>query len=493
MGNTKNSSSSEKTKSSKKSSKTNLTNENPFLVQKTRKMHDIWAAFLYVICFSAFLVIGFFLQRDSDKIDSRKSPYLTVKFPNGSRQLNIPVGTKVNSLPTFAFYLGDAIKLMFLPITSYLVIIALFYTNPVFFVHVMFITSIILPILLGVFLSGIGFSAIIGSLITAFFYFLFFNKIKYVAKPFRMSIRILASGFGLFASVILINTVLSFGFAFCVQFFIGDKIDTTKKVVLGFFMTLMIFWTFFIIDYTSQVAMTALVAEYIINDLKGSALVKSAGKIVFYSIGQICFAALIIAVVTTLKYTVDSQLQNQSNRNSQDRNIVAIIMLVIFSALLDLLRDFLDFLNGWALTVISLKGYNLTKAMKSVFFDIKTGFITTYLASYLFGASATLSLFVLFGAAIFTDYLFFVKLTNEISQKYPYVYLSPNHSSYLIFNIMPLMFIIFSIFFICGLATSINKIMQMIYLIFSEDPQSIRRKDESVYESMREEAKSLGF
>lgn len=494
--------------SSNKNSKQRINESNvetKFNISKRRKLHDFWALILYIICFTGFIAMTFYysINKKEDKSNELlKIPIKLFLSTNDMIKYNIPY-MKIYTKSINKFFIGDVIKLIIIPILLFTIILFLIYSCTGIFLHIVFI----LPILCSIigsgfcFISGdilISLSLIISAFFSSIFYAIIFSRIKFVAKPFKMSVRIMWSCFSLFMGLIFIFTFLSLGISFAINTSLSRNFSAGEYSIQGLFSFFITTWTLFLISMISQSAMSAVTAQYLIHDLTGSFLIKTSFRIVLYSLGSACFASLMLAIVNTIQQLVSNEINNSDNK--KDGNFVVLILLIILHTLLSFLEQFLQFLTSWAMTVIALKGCKLTTAMKSVLFDIKTGFISTIIAGKLICFIILIILIYFVAIMTLSTNVFTLKeissFNNKIMKPSYYnnfkvmEYVEINGKKYMgVFNTLTLCYCISLMVFLISIGILLQKIIEMIYLIYTELPNVIKKKDKVVYKSIRKEEK----
>ncbi|KAF7697550.1 CTL-like protein [Cucumispora dikerogammari] len=490
--------------------KHNVDINNKFAVSSQRKLHDMWALILYLITLSIFIIMVFMLA--NRKIEIKTLGITPETFEEKDIQTiksNKPIIDLVKSKLVNDFFIGDVMKIVVLPIFLFSNLLLLMYFFTAVFIHIAFILPIILSVvgagicLMQAFIYGCVMLTVF-SIASLILYLCVFRRLKFVAKPFKMSLNIMLACFGLFLGLIVFFTGISLATSFILNILMHKKFSNSEQTFGSILYLFFTAWTFFLISTVSQSAMSAITAQYIVNDLTGEPLVRSSMHIVFFSLGSACFAALILAIV----YTVRQLVKDQINRNSRERGSQAVeILLMIINTFLSFLEDFLRFLTSWAMTVVALRGCKLSVAMKSVLFDIRTGFLTTLVTGQ---TTALLILLVvvylicilglgtrfIYLKKMLTDTKFPVSTTatnqTDVSSSARLVVDTDNIKNFGAFNTLPIYYAIITLIFLSTFTILIQKIMEMLYLIYTEEPEVIKRKDMDVYESMRQEEQYKG-
>ena len=106
-----------------------------------------------------------------------------------------------------------------------------------------------------------------------------------------------------------------------------------------------------------------------------------------YSFGSICFGSLLQALVSVLRFAVESA------RNQRDRDDACggcgTVLLCILECLARLLEDIIDYFNQWAYIFVGIYGYSYLESGRRVMELFRargwTSIITNGLVSYVLG------------------------------------------------------------------------------------------------------------
>ncbi|KAF7694659.1 hypothetical protein CDIK_2058 [Cucumispora dikerogammari] len=481
----------------------NEKNNEKFKISSQRKLHDMWALVLYLILFSLFIIVILLSKNRQTEIKTLKVAVKRFNFEDTETILRNNADISfVNCLTYNEFFIMDVVKIIILPIILFGSLLILIYTFTGVFTHVAFL----LPIFMSVISAGLCliYSSFIGcannsisAILSFILYMCVFRRLKYIPNPLKMAFRVMLSCYKMFLGLLVCFTSVSIGICCLLNALLSKKFSDTEttlaSIICGFFST----WTIFLISTISQSAMSAMTAQYIVNDLTGCALITNSIKIILYSLGSACFSALLLALVYTTRRLLSHQFYNDPR--AEGNRSFNFLLLMIHNHL-SFAEDFLQYLTSWAMTVVALKGCKLTVAMKSVIFDIRTGILTTLITSYMSSLFILLIVVYLVCVLILGCRIVQLKevstiekldvapntsrLYNDTSSAF-FIENSKKHVAK--FNMLPIYYAIFTLVFLGSITVLLQKIMEMLYLIFTEESDIIKRRDESVYESMKQE------
>lgn len=296
-----------------------------------RKFHDAWAFFLFIIV--TISCNAFYIMQKPEKT--------LIEFKFGPT--------------TYAaiFYVLGCMAAQTL----------LFLTMPALFMHISFFLSPLLSIGVAIYLQQMYLIivALIVGAINLFFYFFYYRKhIKYSAAVLRASSKSVVSYSYVIIPTVLFTASLIFAQVFVMGYFTGESIHENgwQLAVLVF----QIFWLGFTMIYFGRVFVSSIVALDIITVEEGVSIVGDAFKNSLYCLGSICFGSLIIALISTLKFFHDRNM-----RNSRDRGLGYVIIQIIIGVLIAMLKNFIEFVNHWALVYMSLYGTKYIDSVKESF------------------------------------------------------------------------------------------------------------------------------
>ena len=172
-----------------------------------KKYHDLWACFLYLIIFSVFGALVFFVpSQNYDKIimnesslygpdlrELRKKTDKTQEYVTGPVQFAAETQT--------VFYIGDFLKMVVLPLVVFSLSNLFYCVFPFFCMHMTHILSILVSFPFGLhqflktpssFFVFLLFSIL--TLISLILYITVFSRIRYLGNTFRASMRTLLNG-----------------------------------------------------------------------------------------------------------------------------------------------------------------------------------------------------------------------------------------------------------------------------------------------------------
>ena len=316
----------------------NATTGSSKYISKSRKFHDSWAFILYAISFLGF------------------STYAIVKEKSFSLDLSFAEPVIKNALFCSIVVLA-AITINFLG----------FRFIPVLFLKA---TAFTFPFVLIATLFFFKFHAmsLFYSLFAIFFWavFVYRNWVYFdaVAKTMCVGVKIILSNF--FTTLIGIIMCLSL---IILQIFLMTQLrielslhhEKMQDNIFTFFYVLNLFWTLSNAIYFFKVYITSVVSYNLVEFGEHSRM-SSVIKNSMYALGSICFAGLVVAVVSTLRFFVDQERDRRSN--NRDRNGLVSIILCLMAVLLSVLEDIIEFINALTLPYIAVHGEGYIESVK---------------------------------------------------------------------------------------------------------------------------------
>ena len=316
----------------------NVTQETSNYISKSRKFHDSWALILYAISFLGF------------------STYAIVKEKSFSLDLSFAEPVIKNTLFCSIVVLV-AITLNFVG----------FRFVPVFFLKA---TVCTFPLVLIATLFFFEFHAIslFYSLFAIFLWavFVYRNWVYFgvMAKTMCVGVKIMLSNFftTLLGNIMCLSLII-------LQIFLMTQLRTKLSLhhskmqenLFTFFYILNLFWTLSNAIYFFKVYITSVVSYNLVEfgeHSKMSPVIKNT----MYALGSICFAGLMVAVVSTLRFFVDQEKDRRSN--NRDRNNLNGFFKNFLTVLLSALEDIIEFINALTLPYIAVHGEGYIESVK---------------------------------------------------------------------------------------------------------------------------------
>ncbi|KAF7694771.1 Choline transporter-like protein 2 [Cucumispora dikerogammari] len=475
--------------------------DNKFYMPLKRKLHDIWALVLYIIAVYIFIFLIVLLSKHPHKIKTIVVQQKAFNLEEIKIMEEFKIPSFITTISSNEFFLGDFLKLVIVPITLFsgILVLMCFFTEVV--LHILFLLPPVACFLacwfnfFGTYIkNNINLVFIPSAIILLIVYFLIFSKIKYISKPLKMALGIMWATFRVFLSLMFIFTAIFLGVCYVYHTLTTRNLTNMELSIVGTYFFYLFIWTGCLILTVSQTVISSITAQHVVHDLTGTMLVKSSLRIVFYSLGSACFAALILAIV----YIITEMVRDEINRKYNDsKNRGANVLLLMIQLLLILFREYLTFLTTWAMTIVALKGCKLTRALKSGLFKMRIGFILfiiTFKATFIL----LLLLIMYLGAFLISGtkvvYLKKVepgdKIHTVVNQ-----YVLENQLGFEseilnkknlfgVFNMIPIYYIVMTFVFLGSFCLFLQKILEMLYLIYEEEPNILKKKDMNVYGSM---------
>lgn len=299
-------------------------------VHPKRKFHDAWAFILFVIVTISCNV--FYIMQQPRKqllvIEMNNLVYITIAYIFGCMAIQT----------------------------------LLFISMPAFLMHAAFFISPLLSLGMAVWSGnaiGIGIAAF-WALISMMMYLYYRKHIKYSASVLRSSAKSITSYLYVVAPVVILSGLTLF--AQTLVFAMKTDEDIQKTYLLYVALVFQMFWLSFTVLYFGRVFVSSIVALDLITVEQGTSIVGETFSNTLYCLGSICFASLIIAAVSTLKFFHD-----KSRRDSRDSGLGYVIIQAIIGILISLLKSIIEFMNDWALIYMSLYGTKYTQSVKESF------------------------------------------------------------------------------------------------------------------------------
>ena len=316
----------------------NSTQETSSYISKSRKFHDSWAFILYAITFLGF------------------STYAIVKEKNFLLNLSFTKPIIENGL-----------------FCSIVVLVAITINFVGFrFIPVLFLKATVCTFPLVLMATTLFFElstmSLFYSLFAIFLWAAFVYKnwcyLGVVGKTMCIGVKIMLENF--FTALIGIIMCLSL---IILQIFLMTQLRIELSLhqakmqdnIFSFFYVLSLFWTFINALYFFKVYVTSVVSYNLVEFGEHSRM-SSVIKNTMYALGSICFAGLVVAAVSTLRFFVNQEKRRRS-RNKEEGDMIAII-LCIMALLLSLLEDIIKFINTLTLPYIAIHGGGYVKSVK---------------------------------------------------------------------------------------------------------------------------------
>jgi hypothetical protein len=104
--------------------------------------------------------------------------------------------------------------------------------------------------------------------------------------------------------------------------------------------------------------------QYDADGCCSSAVMSSMHRSLTYSFGSICFGSLLQALISVLRFVVESS-RNQRDRDDECGGCGA-LLLCILECLARLLEDVIDYFNQWAYIFVGIYGYSYLESGRRV-------------------------------------------------------------------------------------------------------------------------------
>jgi len=400
------------------------------LSKPNRKLNDFWAAALHIITVSVVLTI-YILKSESSKnatkiFDHIQNPSIGLFLFTILEIISISLG--------LLFIPKQLLHISFFVLPFISVGISIYFYN---------IVSIIISIIYSIF-----------SIIT---YFFIRNNIKYTSVIASSTIKnVFKNSISLFV-FILFSTC--FILIFCLVYLLC-RIDLNapfnRNEHLYYAGLYFIFaWSVVNLHYMLRVYTSSVISYSLLNVNENTlSLILSSIYNLFFSFGSICFASLLVAIVLLLRYLVN----DENNRNRRQPALLAIIA----DFLLSVLESFIRYSNEWSLIYVALYGKSFVSSTKESWKLLFEGSGKMILNDYILGI--TLSNFFILHIIFCISYYF---ATSNI-------FYAPKFFFEFAFH---------TILLGCFIDT-IETVAKTLLFLYCEDPDSIKEKDEELYEAL---------
>ncbi|KAF7685300.1 Choline transporter-like protein 1 [Cucumispora dikerogammari] len=114
--------------------------------------------------------------------------------------------------------------------------------------------------------------------------------------------------------------------------------------------------------------MSAVTLGYIVEDSKETELLFGFLEIVFYGLGSVFFAAILLTIVSIIRTLLGDE---EDAEISDISGFASGTIKMTFRLLFELFEIFVRKLTSWAMIIVAIKGCNLTEALKSFFLKLK--------------------------------------------------------------------------------------------------------------------------
>ncbi|KAG2202551.1 hypothetical protein INT47_012545 [Mucor saturninus] len=233
------------------------------------------------------------------------------------------------------------------------------------------------------------------------------------------------------------------------------------------FLVFSFYWTSQVISYVTHVTLSGVFATvYFLNNQIAHPIWGSAKRALTTSFGSICFGALLVALINTLRYFI------QVARSSSDNPLLSFALCII-ECIVSCIQGLFEWFNQYAFSGVAIYGQGFVPSAKRTWSMIQDRGIEAMINDNLIGN-------VLVMGSL---------LVGILSSLFGYIYLlvvKPSYNS--TGNMTP---IVMLICFIIGMSmfstvsTVISSGVTTTFVCLAEDPEALRRVNPELYEAIR--------
>ncbi|KCZ81491.1 hypothetical protein H312_01069 [Anncaliia algerae PRA339] len=414
------------------------------IVNTRRKLHDAWAFFLYLSV--TIMVFGIIIvMRPQNPLQATDKSLLQINFLAA-------LGTLVCAV---------------------LINLLMFRFAPTFFLHLGFIFSICFCFILPFFVQTVWsfITGFILGFISIYLYYSLFKYFKFTGKVLKGAAQIIDKYLLTLMPVLFIITSIIGAVFYILYPVIADLED--KKRLLNILLFFEFSWTTFNGLYFFIVFSASIVSIHLFNKGYKVGTFSSAIKNSAFCIGSICLGGLLLAVVNTLRYIVESG-QERRQRNNEERNIFFEILIAILAFILRILEDIIHYANEWLFVYMAIHGKNYMDSLKESFrmaTDTKNMLLINNII-----VDQMLSMISFFYLLVYLTISYLIsaeKIKASLNNLYPMV----------LAIVFPLFFLLF--FLSCFLSL-VSAAVKTIMFVFAEEKQCVKEVLPEVYEGFYE-------
>lgn len=331
-------------------------------VAESKKMHDIWAFILYVISFSALVALSYRIGKPLEFLEELKT------YTKSATLFDLGFSLLPISISALTFIVGNVAFAAF----------------PSAIIHTSFVLMIASTAVLGV--MGLmseegggagricGLLTVLSSFALVLYYLHCKRYIPYVAAILRNTTRIYRKSpffvVGLVVVSYVLQTALLLSTAMLLYNSEGEKGGEGWNLASLAFGAFNIYWGSSIVIYAMRVYTTKGVLVFMQNKKfrKSASMAWEGLARVARSIGTIALAALLVALVETLRYLVRMSI-NTSYQRTRNGYMQIFIIIIGFIAMLALaiLRGIIEFANTFTLCYNALHGTSYKVSLERAF------------------------------------------------------------------------------------------------------------------------------
>lgn len=313
-------------------------------VQNSRKLNDIWAFITYVV-FAGIINTCLILNLSPpDKISMSLSTIYITQF------------LFKNIILVIILVIISMILLEYCP---KIMIYGSLFILPITFIgiQIAFPKNIILSVI----------SIILGLISFVIYFFIIHKNINYIASIISNTLHILSKYIVSFIMIFAILIMMTFSQGVLIIF--ADR-STPIVRALEWINILLIFWTFAVVNYFYQVFVASVIILHVINKDTRTSITTKALKNTIYALGSICFGALILAFIQTMK-AVTFNLEDRNRRRQDGGSLITTIFLLTLHVIISLLETIVENTNRLTYPYLAIHGTSYKESVVQSFSIIR--------------------------------------------------------------------------------------------------------------------------
>ncbi|KAI8972086.1 plasma-membrane choline transporter-domain-containing protein [Pilobolus umbonatus] len=267
------------------------------------------------------------------------------------------------------------------------------------------------------------------------------------------------------AVLFLISSVL---YACCFWWW-RDRIPFAKgstRTGILIFMVFSFYWTSQVISYVMHVTVSGVFATYyFLNTQIAHPIWGCAKRAMTTSFGSICFGALLIAIINTIRFLV------QMAKADSDSPVMSFLLCIV-DCILSCIEDMMEWFNFYALSGVAIYGQGFVESAKRTWTMIKDRGIEALINDNLIDN-------VLMMGAV---------LVGTLATVLSYIYITIVKPAYFIGDttlVLVISFII-GVSMFSTISTVISSGVATTFFCLAEDPEALRRSNPELYEQIRQ-------
>ncbi|KAJ3269818.1 putative choline transporter, neither null mutation nor overexpression affects choline transport [Terramyces sp. JEL0728] len=444
---------------------------------KSSKYKDIWAVGLWIICINYLRDPAHTANTNSNSSGvAKRATTSTSSNPQFSVSTNNFIGVLVTSvgvgfiISVIYFFMMQKFAGTLIKITMILAIVMNFAVAALFFILGQFVTGIIMLVL---------------AALTAWAYWSWRSRIPF-AKVILKTVTSITKQFPATLGVGVVGLIVQMVFIVWWLFtLIGIDVLGNNKVLssgavygLSLYCVFFFYWTSQVVGNAVHITVSGVFATYYFmgtTDASGNVNVpvrnptaKAAKRALTSGLGPNCYGSLLIAIIQTLKFLVNSARNNDGNDN-----VACQIILCCIACILSMFEDLLEYFNKYAFAQVAIYGKDYCTAAKDTWELAKSRGIDAVINDNLIGNVLGIGCLII-GVITGAIALAYVKLSPTVDDVWPN------------FLIMGLIGFFIGIVEFSVLSGVIDSGVTTTFVCLAEDPQALFNTKPELFNKVRE-------